>query len=38
MKGQSQEYDPVLRRGSKIVDFGFAEKIVVPKLFNKANV
>lgn len=35
MKGQDKDYDPVKRRGTKEVNFSFAEKVVIPKIFNK---
>ena len=38
MKGQYKDYDPVKRRGTKEVDFSFSDKIIIPKIFNKANV
>ena len=35
--GDKGNYDPVARRGPVEPDFSFAEKIVVPKIFNNIN-
>lgn len=34
---KNKEYDAVSRRGGAEVDFSFAEKVVVPKIFNLAT-
>ncbi len=35
--GNAESYDPIGRRGGQAVDFSFAIKEVVPKIFNKAH-
>lgn len=37
-KGETTDYDAVKRRGGADVDFSFAIKEVIPKIFNKASV
>jgi RP/EB family microtubule-associated protein len=36
--GEQQNYDAIARRGGVAVDFTFADKLVVPKIFNKINL
>ena len=36
--GCSDDYDPISRRNSNKVDFSFAEKVVIPKIYNSNGV